>query len=591
MVILDIECYINYFLISFKHLENQTIKNFELYDGHPLAKKAIARLMDKHTTISFNGYSYDLPLLTAALTGFNNTGLKNLSDSIIKSNKPSYKICRENYIDVPKWDHIDIIDIAPGKTSLKIYGGRLNCEKMHSLPIPPDAVITPEQREQLKIYCKNDLDVTELLYRKLLPAIDLRIAMSEQYGMDLRSKSDPQIAETVIKSELKKITGKTYYPIKVKDDAVVKYLDPGVVSFESQQLKDIFKRVTSEPFGFAGNGAIKLPNWLRDTKIKIGQTEYQMGIGGLHSLEKCQLVAAGDGLLFDIDVASYYPSIILQQRLSPDSVGEEFLTLYQNLVTRRLLAKKQKDMITANSLKIVLNSVFGKLGSKYSAFYAPALLLQTTMTGQLSLLMLIEQIENIGVAVKSANTDGIVCKCTVEQEHELATVIWNWELATSFELERNDYNLLASRDVNNYVAITKSGSFKGKGVFAKQGLQKNPDRSIVPKAVARYLLDKTPLEETIKASTDISEFVTVRKVQGGAVWRGELLGNAIRYYSSYDVSFMEHIEYEKNSNKVPKSSGCKPLLDFPDTFPDDVDYKRYIIDAKKLLEDVGYVGT
>jgi len=29
--------------------------------------------------------------------------------------------------------------------------------------------------------------------------------MSEQYGMDLRSKSDAQIAETVIKSELHKI--------------------------------------------------------------------------------------------------------------------------------------------------------------------------------------------------------------------------------------------------------------------------------------------------------------------------------------------------------------------------------------------------
>ena len=45
---------------------------------------------------------------------------------------------------------------------------------------------------------------------------------------------------------------------------------------------------------------------------------------------------------------------------------------------------------TSDTLKICVNGSFGKLGSKFSFLYAPELLIQTTMTGQLALLMLIE---------------------------------------------------------------------------------------------------------------------------------------------------------------------------------------------------------
>ena len=43
--------------------------------------------------------------------------------------------------------------------------------------------------------------------------------------------------------------------------------------------------------------------------------------------------------------------------------------------------------------------------------YSPDLLINTTITGQLTLLMLIEMITLSGGKVKSANTDGIVILC------------------------------------------------------------------------------------------------------------------------------------------------------------------------------------
>lgn len=346
MVVIDAEVYSNYFLLSAKQLDTGRVIHFELYGGKALDKKGLMGLMRSYTTISFNGLNYDLPIITAALSGFSNEAIKKLSDQIILSGTPGWQVCRNWQIDVPKWDHIDLFEVAPGRSSLKIYGGRLHAPKMQDLPIEPDALITPEQRKLLRDYCVNDLDTTELLYRKLEKQVALRQKMGEQYGMDLRSKSDAQIAETIIKSELTAITGKQYYKPKGEQTAF-RYIDPKIISFKTEQLQSVFERILKTRFELGGNGAVKMPDWLKSNRIKIGSSEYQMGIGGLHSCEKSQYIAATENtLICDLDVASYYPSIILQQRLSPKSLGEPFLKVYQSIVERRLESKKRAEEIS-----------------------------------------------------------------------------------------------------------------------------------------------------------------------------------------------------------------------------------------------------
>lgn len=588
MIIIDTECYSDYWLFSALNIESGKVLQVDFWPGKELDKRKIAAVMAKSTSISFNGLSYDLPLITAALGGYDTKRLKILSDRIIKTNVPSWRICREEGVVVPDWDHIDLIEVAPGQSSLKIYGGRLNAPKMQDLPIDADASISPAQRGLLRDYCENDLDTTLLLWRTLEQAVELRAKMGAQYGMDLRSKSDAQIAETVIKSELSAITGNTYQPPRLPDNYGFYYQDPKIVRFESKVLQDVFQRVLKTRFTLGGNGAVMMPQWLKESRIQIGEAEYQMGIGGLHSCEKQQYIRADvDHVLQDWDVASYYPSIILQQRLAPKSLGEPFLKVYQSIVKRRLAAKKSGDKVMADTLKIAVNGSFGKLGSKYSALYAPDLLIQTTLTGQFALLMLIERMEAAGVRVISANTDGIVLYFHKRLSDDVERIAWNWMLDTSYELERTDYKAIASRDVNAYVAVKLDGSIKGKGPFAPSSLAKNPDAKIVFEAVARQIAQGIPAEETIRACTDITKFVTVRRVQGGAVWRDQYLGKAVRFYQSKSVPQNECIHYASNSNRVPKSAGALPLMDLPARFPDDVDYAAYIVEAEKLLCEVG----
>lgn len=588
MLILDTECYSNYWLVSMLQLETGKIRHFELHENSKLDTKSIARYLKSNTVVTFNGNNYDVPLLSAALAGYDNVKLKKLSDSIIGSKLPSWAILKNHQFQLIKFDHIDLFEVAIGQSSLKIYGGRLNAPKMQDLPIEPNAIITPAQHAELREYCENDLHTTALLYNALKPQIELRGKMSAQYGMDLRSKSDAQIAETVIISELSKITGQQYRKPTYPENATFRYLDPQIVTFKSGQLNNVFAQILEHKFTLAGNGAVAMPEWLRDTKIKIGKTEYQMGIGGLHSCEKSQYIKAdSEHLLFDLDVASYYPSIILQQQLSPKSMGAPFLKVYQGIVTRRLAAKKSGDKVTADVLKIAVNGSFGKLGSKYSALFAPELLIQTTITGQLCLLMLIERIEAIGASVVSANTDGVVIHCHRDIEQQVNEVAFTWMLDTSFELERTDYRAIASRDVNNYLAIKLNGKTKGKGIFAPTSLAKNPDEPIIAIAVAQFLANGTPITQTVKAHDDITQFVTIRRVQGGAIWREQYLGKAVRFYHSNAVPSDQCIHYATNSNKVPNSAGAMPLMELPDTFPLDVNHAYYIAEAQKLLKEVG----
>lgn len=589
MLTLDTEVYSNYFLLAFKCSDTGKVRYFEKYAGKDFDCRTVSGIMRSYPTLSFNGDGFDLPLIALALTGASTEALKRVADSIIVDRTPHWRILNDANVSIPDtWDHIDIMNVSPGTASLKIYGGRLHAPRLQDLPIQPDAEITPDQREAMRLYCVNDLDTTEALWLAQQKQIGLRKTMSNQYGMDLRSKSDAQIAETVITSELSQATGKTYRAPKLKPNHTFRYKNPGIVEFKTPQLNDVFASILAHRFELLSNGSVKMPDWLKQTRITVGGAEYQMGIGGLHSCEKRQCVVREDGhQLYEQDVASYYPNIIMQQNLAPETLGAAFLHVYKSLVDRRIKAKREGYKASSDTLKIVINGSFGKFGSKYSALYSPDLLIQTTITGQLCLLMLIERMVAIGVRVVSANTDGVVLSHPDSLNNEAEQVAWQWMLDTSYTLERNDYAQIASRDVNNYVAITPSGATKGKGIFAGDGLMKNPNQSIVPRAVSEYLVNGTELEDTINASRDIREFVTVRTVKGGAVWRGENIGKAIRFYMSLDVASDESIHYMTNSNQVPMSAGARPVMDLAETMPDDVDRSAYIVAAEKLLAGVG----
>ncbi len=204
--------------------------------------------------------------------------------------------------------------------------------------------------------------------------------------------------------------------------------------------------------------------------------------------------------------------------------------------------------------------------------------------------MLIEELELNGISVVSANTDGIVSKIERDRVDEYEAIVKDWEQRTGFEMEFADYQSLYSMSVNRYLAVKQDGSVKQKGHFAFVGskgspAEKNPTNYICIDAVVNYLTRGIPLEETIEWCPDVRRFLTVRRVTGGAVYKGGYLGKVVRFYHARGSK--DAIHYAKNGNKVAKSDGARPLMELNGHLPDDIDYGYYISEAHKMLGELG----
>lgn len=590
----DVECYINYFLIAFQHCDTKKVTYFELSPSSSINYKKLEWILWNYILVGFNSNCYDLPMIYLCMKGLTTEKLKAVSDRIIYENLKPHQIENEYHITVPKQlNHIDLIEVAPLSASLKTYTGRLHCEKMQDLPFNPSEVLTELQAKFIRHYCVNDLSNTALLLTALSQQIKLRCDMSEQYNLDLRSRSDAQIAEHVIASEVAKINKSWPRRPVIFEGQTYRYQVPAFLAYATAPLRAVLETVSTQDFVMGASGSAEMPKALKDLKVSIGNNIYRMGMGGLHSTEeKTSHFADENHYIIDRDVASYYPAIILNQNLAPKQMGKAFIDVYKSLVDRRLKAKRSGDKVNADSLKIVINGSFGKLGSRYSCLYSPDLMLQVTITGQLVLLMLIEAVEIVGIPVISANTDGILIKCPKSRYEELNTIIKIWEEKTNFETEETKYKAVYSRDVNNYIAIKEDNTAKVKGTYSEKGsalnsvLSKNPEKLICNDAIIALLTDETAIDQTIKNCQDVKRFIVVRNVKGGAHKNGKYLGKVVRWYYAKNETGI--IQYVLTGNKVPNTEGAKPMMVLAPSVPEDLNYDYYINETEEMLYDLGY---
>lgn len=621
----DLETYKDYFLCKFLFADTNTFKEFAMFPGQPLNIIGIYAVVAQYTLVTFNGGGYDMPILSLALTGADNQTLKDANDAIITRGLKPWEFRDRYRCDMPSYtDHIDVMELLPGvRIGLKKYMGIAHAKTIKDLPIDPSASIGMLDRINLSTYCANDLLGTQLMYKICIDKeyLPLREHITETIGMDVRSKSDAQIAEAIMISRL----GFRPAGRHVVSGYQFTYKMPDCIVFQTDQLKEVQRIAGSAPFtvldkdqeteeldenGKKIKSGIKMHPDLAKLRVQLNGKTYKFGAGGLHSQEH-SVSAVSDELyeVVDIDVGSFYPRIKITQRLFPEQCGPAEIDVYEGIFNERMEAKRAGRKKEANSKKIVLNGAFGKLGSKYSkVFYAPEHLMQITLSGQLMLLMLIEAFELNGIEVVSANTDGIVTKTHRMKIPTRDRLVKEWEARTLMEMEYTTYKGIYLRDVNNYFAITTDGEIKRKGVFTKAEVgsgpsgSKAPHREISTDAVIAFVADGVPLEHTVYRCRDIRKFVTVRDVAKGGVRylhtgtqyepfdphvpeNMEDLGKVVRW--AYRRDYDGAIHYKSNGNKVADSTGAWPLMTLPDEFPDWIDYGYYVRHAQELLSTIG----
>lgn len=579
----DTETFPNFFLLNVEVIE--TGDRISIHSDMPDWNQKVAKVMSCGLTfVGFNSYSFDQVVVAAATAGATAEQIKQLANILIEQEMRPWQAYRKYRLPEPKYDHIDLIEVAPGTfSSLKAYGARLNMPVLQDLPYAHDRMLSSYEKQKVIDYCWNDVETTIALYNRLASEMRIREDMSTEYGIDMRSKSDTQMAEAGFVKRLN---------IGRKENEVprsVTYSAPSFITFEDIRLRHLLQKIQDHIYIMnQKTGHVTLPEFLEKETVIVGTGEYQLGVGGIHSVhdKKVCHVMTDDFFITDIDAASYYPTIMINSNLIPQNTGQRFIDEYKAIYERRLEAKRTGDKAKNETLKISLNGTFGKTASRWSPLYSPDLMIAITLTGQLTLLTMIEQIEKRGAVVLSANTDGIAIGGTKQQMRDVSLYVQEFSQLSGFDFEYTPYRCLAMKDVNNYIAVKMDRSTKAKGIYAPLDLKKNPTAPVCAKAVAAWLSKGTSFMDTIKSSPFV-DFLSARSVTGGAVQGSKYLGRVVRWYATTDKS-LPPLTYSKNGNRVPKTEGCREAMVIDkDHIPDDLDYDWYLKETIRTAIDVG----
>jgi len=290
------------------------------------------------TWVSFNGIHFDAPIIGAAIAGKPPSTLKAMANSLIVEGAKHWDMPSQYDYDPFEFDHIDLMEVSPGvKVSLKTFAGRMGYPTMVDLPFHHDQDLDEEDMQILESYCQNDLGVTKALFNTLRSEVELRKEMSEEHGIDLRSKSDAQVAEAVLKKAAN---------IRGKGGSIphsVSYKAPSFIETEGDEIKELIWKLEKTQFLInKGNGAVESPDFLKEPLV-IGDGRYQCGVGGLHSTHDKRLYveATEDVLVSDWDISSFYPFTMVNAGIIPRiPKGAEFVAAYKKILFERIAAKK-----------------------------------------------------------------------------------------------------------------------------------------------------------------------------------------------------------------------------------------------------------
>jgi len=523
----DLECFKNLFTATFVNVENDNdVKTFVIGVGRNDREALVGFLQETMTLVGYNNHSYDDPMLRRVLKPLDAFCKKDVpieaelfvlsnrlvNDFVWRSDKDILKLRYPRGVYYP-WNSIDLMKIlAFDKMGISLKQTAINL-KWHRIQDMPAGIyenVRPEQVEEILAYNLNDVLITKRLYEEITPLRKLREELSSLYSIDLSSASDSKMAnlilENIYSSELKRDIRAVRDMRTDREKVLLADCMSDFISFKTPHLKEVHNRIASTI-------VYQHKGYRYSEKLHFANCKFALGIGGLHTEDSPGIFLTDDEYIIqDMDVASYYPNLIINNNFYPEHLGVDFIRVLKKITAERLSAVELGQDVKAEALKITINSIFGKLGSPTFWLLDPKQMLSTTVTGQLGLLMLIEELFLNGIQVISANTDGVVCKIPRTLEDKYYEIAHEWEKKTNLTFKFVEYKKYVRRDVNSYITEKPDGSTKEKGAFLKEvDLKKAYRMPIVAKALFAYFINDIPVRETLESCEDIFEFCISQK--------------------------------------------------------------------------------
>ena len=490
------------------------------------------------------------------------------------------------------------------------------CDWSKPLPI--------EDFDSMIDYNINDIESTSALLDRCKKDIDLRLAIEDEYGVKVLSKDGVNIGMKILTHKYLEKTGLTWWDIKDlrSPQAYIPLKDVILpfIKYDSPILKSVLDEMKTQVVSPGRKGYEK--------NFVFGGLRYTVGVGGIHSKNDPEIVIpAEDEMLIDIDVASLYPSMLIEYGFYPKHLGPEFLEVYSQIRSERIEAKHNGDKIKDSTLKLALNGLSGNLQNEHNFCYSPFAVMQIRINGQLLLLMLAEKLVELGCRIVQANTDGLFVLLKKSIYDKVNNVCREWEQLTKLTLEEDRFEAMYQYAINDYIAVKegytdirdrflageqivqkkKTGELyksieqiqddyiKQKGMFiTKVQLGKGLTPKIIPEAVIKYFVDGIPVEDTIKGCKDIKKFLMAEKT--GKQWNVEYMKEDIqrtnRFYASTNGGYLWKWKQVGNAERqyqnMLAASGVTLLNKFDDKPIEDrkINYRYYLRECYKIIEDL-----
>jgi len=547
--IYDIETYPNIFCIGLQHYETSHRRYFEISPTRNDIQLfcQFLTIMANHNCrmVGYNNIGFDYPVIHMifkhAHLGIGYTEIYNKAASIIGSHGPAkfaHMVWESDHI-VPQLDLFKIhhFDNKAKSTSLKMLEFNMRMHNIEDLPFKPGTELTAEQRADLALYMWHDIDATGMFYKKSLDQIRFREELTGKYDHSFMNHNDTKIGKDFFIMKLEESNPGCCYNYNSGKRKIVQtpreFINLGEViapyiKFEHSE----FQRIET---WFRSQIITETKGSIKDINCIIDGFQYDFGTGGIHgSVESCIVYSDDEMIIEDWDVASYYPNLAIQNGLYPEHLGQTFCAIYKEVYEQRKQYKK--GTVENAMLKLALNGSFGDSNNKYSPFYDPKFTMSITINGQLSLCMLAEQLIKLeSLQMIQINTDGLTIRYPRQHQTWVHQVCKWWEEVTKLELENAEYEMMAIRDVNNYIAKYTSGKLKRKGAYEYNlGWHQNHSALVVPKAAEAALVRGEDIRNFIENHNDIFDFFLRTKVPRNSTleWGGEQVQNIVRYYIS-----------------------------------------------------------
>lgn len=549
--------------------------------------------------VGFNNRHYDQWIAKGIISGFDPW---DINDHIINKGLAGWefssvlnKVFMINY------------DVMPLNKSLKQLEG-FQGHNIHESNVPFDInrELTYREIEETIKYCRNDVIETLNVLAANINDFTALMGLIKEFNLPLSymSKTKAQISAEILQCDkvertdefelftldcLRLSDTKRWLTVKKKkrknDDASGLDLPIGKVFMRPDQ------------FFFSD----KYQDYRLYFETDIANVPHIFAWGGLHGgVKKYHYRIDADHLLIHVDVASYYPSLMIYHNLLTRSAKhpELFREIYEKRLTLKHAGKKAEQA----PLKIVLNGTYGICKDSKNKAYDPRNANLICINGQLLLLDLIEKLEQIpSFELVQSNTDGLIVKVHRRDFEKLDDTCYEWESRTKMALEFDYIREIWQKDVNNYVFVQMDGKIERKGAYVKELNSMDNDLPIVNKALVDYMLHGTPVEETINNADQLIDFQKICKLTnkynyvryGGRVH----FNKCYRVFASTDPAdggvFKIKTDKQGDSENYSKFSNTS-LHSFVENgditdmkVPPKLDKKFYIDLAKRRLEQYG----